>query len=63
MQLHHQTHPSSTNEFVTKLTAIHSNAHAALHAAQEAQKWFFDRKKGVPIDYHIGDWVWLKAKT
>ena len=37
--------------------------HAALHAAQEAQKRFFDRKKGVSITFHKGDWVWLEAKT
>ena len=43
--------------------SIHSNTQAALHMAQEVQKQFFNQKKGVPVDYCMGDWVWLKAKT
>ena len=62
-QLCRQGHPEIASDFIKKLTTICSNTHTTLHAAQEAQKCSFDKKKGVPMDFYIGDWVWPEAKT
>ena len=62
-QLRREGHLGVASTFVQKLTNIQSNVHAALHVAQKVQKQFFDRKKGSPVSYKKGDWVWLEAKT
>ena len=62
-QLQQQGHSEAAFKFINKLVTIQADAHTMPHAAQEAQKCFFDHKKGLLVEFYIGDWVWLKAKT
>ena len=40
---------------------VHDKAALALRKAVKTMKQFYDRTKGISIDYKIGDLVWLDA--
>ena len=49
----------SAEQFHKWIKDIHEEAMSALKKAAETMKWFYDRTKGISIDYKIRDLVWL----
>lgn len=56
-----QVSNESAEQFHKRMKDIHGEATSALKKAAETMKRFYDRTKGISIDYKIGDLVWLDA--
>src|SRR5882757_7924530 len=57
-----QKSPSAT-QWKKDLDQARENTKSALTKASESMKWFYDKRKGTPIDYKEGEMVWLDAQN